>query len=133
MIAKGRPYKLGNVQLELMKVIWEKGKATVREVTETISAKRIMAYSTVLTMLRDLEAQGMLIHDVDGRTFVYRPVVSRKRIITGIIQDVQRRLFDDSAAALLAHLLEAEHIGSDELEHMKQMIAQKEKSLGHQL
>ena len=126
---KRKPYKLGDVQLELMKVVWAKGQATVREVTETISKKRKMAYSTVLTMLRDLETKGVLVHDIDGRTFVYRPVMSRKRVTTGIIGDIKRRLFDNSASALLAHLLEAEKIAPGELERMKQMIAEKGKGL----
>ena len=127
---KKRPYKLGDVQLELMKIVWEKGKATVREVTETISAKRTMAYSTVLTMLRDLERKGVLVHDVDGRAYVYRPAISRKRITTGIIGDIKRRLFDNSAAALLAHLLEAETIAPGELERMRRMITEKEQGTG---
>ena len=126
---KRKPYKLGDVQLELMKVVWAKGQATVREVTETISKKRKMAYSTVLTMLRDLETKGVLDHDVDGRAYVYRPVMSRKRVTTGIIGDIKRRLFDNSASALLAHLLEAEKIAPGELESMKRMIAEKGKGL----
>jgi len=128
-VRKKRPYKLGDVQLELMKVVWAKGKATVREVMEAISAKRTMAYSTVLTMLRDLETKGVLVHEVDGRAYVYKPSLSRKRVTTGIIGDIKQRLFDNSAAALLAHLLEAEKIAPSELERMKQMIAEKEKGL----
>ena len=124
-----RPYNLGDVQLELMKVVWAKGQGTVREVTETISKKRKMAYSTVLTMLRDLETKGVLAHQVDGRAFVYRPVISRKRVATGMVGDIKRRLFDNSAVALLAHLLDKNEMAPGELEQMKQMIAEKVKGL----
>ncbi|MBN1919470.1 MAG: BlaI/MecI/CopY family transcriptional regulator [Verrucomicrobia bacterium] len=122
-----KPPKLGDVQLELMKVVWAKGKATVREVTDAIAAKREMAYTTVLTMLRDLETKGLLSHEVDGRTYVYKPVVQRKRIVRGIVGDITRRLFDGSPAALLAHVLDAETIEPDELDRMKRMIAEKER------
>jgi BlaI family penicillinase repressor len=122
-----QPPKLGDVQLELMKIVWAKGKATVREVTDAISATRTMAYTTVLTMLRDLEAKGLLTHEVDGRTYVYKPAVQRNRIVSGIVGDITRKLFDGSAAALLAHVLDAEAIEPDELERMKRMIAEKER------
>ena len=122
-----KAFKLGDVQLELMKIVWTKGKATVREVTDAISATREMAYTTVLTMLRDLEGKGLLAHEVEGRTFVYKPVVQRERVVSGIVGDMARRLFDGSAAALLAHVLDEETIGPGELERMKQMIAKKER------
>lgn len=123
-----KPFKLGDVQLELMKIVWAKGKATVREVTDAIAAKREMAYTTVMTMLRDLEGKGLLTHKVDGRTFVYKPAVQRKRVVSGIVGDITRRLFDGSPAALLAHLLEGESIEPGELERIKRMIADKEKA-----
>ncbi len=123
----GKPFKLGDVQLELMKIVWARGKATVREVTEVISTTREMAYTTVLTMLRDLEGKGLLTHEVDGRTYVYKPVVQRERIVSGIVGDITRRLFDGSAAAFLAHVLDEETIQPGELERMKQMIAEKER------
>lgn len=122
-----KPFKLGDVQLELMKIVWAKGKATVREVADAISATREMAYTTVLTMLRDLEGKGLLAHEVDGRTYVYKPVVQRSRIVSGIVGDITRRLFDGSAAALLAHVLDEETIGPGELDRMKRMIAEKER------
>jgi BlaI family penicillinase repressor len=125
-MAKQR-HKLGDVQLELMKIIWEKGKATVREVTDAVSAKRTMAYTTVLTMLRELENKGLLTHEVDGRTYVYKPVVQRKRVVAGILGDIRQRLFDGSAAALLAHVLDMEAVAPGELDQMKQMIADKER------
>ena len=123
-------FKLGDVQLELMKIIWAQGKATVRQVTDAMARKRRLAYSTVLTMLRDLERKGILVHDVDGRTYVYRPTVSRKWVTTGVIKDIKKRLFGNSAEALVLHLLEIEKLAPDELEHMKQMIAEKEKEAG---
>ena len=125
---KKKFYRLGDVQLELMKVVWEKGKATVREVTDTISKKRKMAYTTVLTMLRDLENKGLLVHDVDERTYVYRPAVSQKRVTTGIIKDIKKRVFDNSTEALLSHLLKVEKIKPDELERIKKTIAEKERA-----
>jgi BlaI family penicillinase repressor len=123
-----KPFKLGDVQLELMKIVWAKGKATVREVTDAIAARRKMAYTTVMTMLRDLERKGLLAHEVDGRTYVYKPLVQRKRVVSGIVGDITRRLFDGSPAALLAHVLEGESIDADELDRIKRMIAQKEQA-----
>lgn len=124
---KRKIYKLGDVQFELMRIVWNKGKATVREVTETIARKRKMAYPTVLTMLRELEKKGLLVHDVDGRTYVYRPTRSRYSITTSILKDIKRRVFDNSLEALFTRLFEVEKMDPDELKHIKTLIARKEK------
>jgi len=64
--------RLGRLELQIMNVVWDRGKATVHDVKNALS-RRKPAYSTILTMMRKLEVKGYLEHEVDGRTYVYRP------------------------------------------------------------
>jgi BlaI family transcriptional regulator, penicillinase repressor len=68
------PPRLGKVQLQIMGVLWARGQATAREITEALCRKAPIAHSTVQTLLRDLEEKGAVTHDVQGRTFVFRPL-----------------------------------------------------------
>ena len=126
---QARLFKLGDVQFELMKIVWAKKQATVRDVYEEMLKRRKIAHSTVLTMLRELERKGLLVHDVDDRTYIYRPTQTRKRITTGILRDLIKRVFDGSAESLIASLVEDEEIGMDELKQMEEFIARKEQEI----
>ena len=122
-------FKLGNVQFEFMKIIWRKREATVRDVYEEMLKRRKISYSTVLTMMRDLETKGLLTHESVNRTYIYKPVCTRREISGGIIRDIMSRIFDGSAEALVSRLLDDEGISSEELAHIKDVIARKEQEL----
>ena len=65
--------KLHHLELEVMKAVWKQGQATVNDVLDNIDRK--LAYTTVATTMKSLEKKGLLSHQVDGRTFVYQPLV----------------------------------------------------------
>jgi BlaI family penicillinase repressor len=118
---------LTKLELLLMKIIWEKGRATVHEVQQSLPPENPLAYTTILTMLRILENKGFLKHDVQGRTYVYRPLAKQDEVSQGMLKDLLDRLFDGSKVALLNTLLEAERIPQEELQELRRLIDEKER------
>jgi len=119
---------LGRVELEIMHVIWDKGKATVQEVKDALSVRHPAAYSTFLTMMRTLEQKGILKHGMhaDGKTYVYRPLVSREEVSTTMFQDIYHRVFRGSSESLLdaaKTLFRKEEITSEEIQRLRKLIA----------
>ena len=112
---------LTEAELRLMDVIWEKGSATVAEVTEALPQDLNLAYNTVLTTLRILEKKGYLKHvkAKEGRAFVYRAVVSRDDASRSALRHLVRRFFGNSAEALVLNLLDDERLSEAELERIR--------------
>ncbi len=110
-------------ELQIMKILWEKGQATVRDVYETLLAKERIAYTTVSTMLNSLEEKGFLRHDVDGRTYIYKPLVAKDEVSQGMLQDLLERLFDGSTEMLLNTLVKVKNLNKDDLEQLWQRVA----------
>lgn len=119
--------KLAELELELMKVIWDKGKATVQEVKDALKHKRPLAYTTILTMLRILEKKKFLKHKKAGRAYVYYPAVSEMQARRSLVRDLINRVFRGSTELLLVSILEEEKIKPEELEKLKEMVMKKRK------
>lgn len=124
---KSSEIRLGRLELQIMNVVWEKSKATVHDVKDTLGRGRKPAYSTILTMMRKLEVKGYLEHDVDDRTYVYRPAISRKVVRHGILGDIVDRLFEGSPSLLLNSLVEQKHISKKELREIQRLIKERVK------
>ena len=122
-----REVRLGKMELQIMKVVWQRGKATVHDVKDALSRGRKPAYSTVLTMMRKLEAKGYLSHDVDDRTYVYRPTISRQTVRQGVIGDLLDRLFEGSPSLLLNSLVEQNRVSEKELRQIRKLISKRRK------
>jgi BlaI family transcriptional regulator, penicillinase repressor len=112
--------KLHHLDLEVMKVVWKLGQATVNDVLDNINRK--LAYTTVATTMKSLEKKGFLSHQVVGRTFLYQPLVKEAEISHSMLSDLLERLFDNSAEKLVNALLEAEQVDATELDRLQQLI-----------
>jgi predicted transcriptional regulator len=119
--------RLGRLELQIMNVVWEKGKATVHDVKDVLGRGRKPAYSTILTMMRKLEAKGYLEHDVDDRTYVYRPTISQQAVRHGVLGDIVDRLFEGSPSLLLNSLVEQNRISGKELKQIQKIIKERGK------
>jgi BlaI family penicillinase repressor len=119
--------RLGKLELQIMNVVWDRGKATVHDVKNALS-RRKPAYSTILTMMRKLEAKGYLEHEVDGRTYVYRPLISQQAVRQGVLGDVVERLFEGSTSLLLTSLVEQNRISKNELSQIRKLIEERGKN-----
>lgn len=119
--------RLGRLELQIMNVVWDRGKATVHDVKNALS-RRKPAYSTILTMMRKLEAKGYLEHEVDGRTYVYRPLISQQAVRQGVLGDLVERLFEGSTSLLLTSLVEQNRISENELREIRKLIQERGKN-----
>ncbi len=129
-MVRSKPTTLGKFELEIMHVIWDRGKATVQEVKDALSEAHPGAYSTFLTMMRRMEKKGILEHEVaeDGRTYIYRPLVNREEASSRILQDVYHWLFRGSSERLLDGIntfFLKEGITPEEIQRLKKLIAEK--------
>ncbi len=95
-------------ELQIMKVVWEMGAATVKDVCDTMSQKKAVAYTTILTLMGILEEKGALVHTRSGRAFLYSPLLSRQQATRNQVRDVVNRFFDGGPEKLIEDILENE-------------------------
>ena len=119
--------RLGRLELQIMNVVWDKSKATVHDVKKALSHRK-PAYSTILTMMRKLEAKGYLEHEVDDRTYVYRSTISREAVRHNVLGDILDRLFDGSASLLLTSLAEQKRISEKDQHRIKKLIQERKEN-----
>jgi predicted transcriptional regulator len=111
-------------ELELMKLVWARGSASVRDVYEALLAERRVAYTTVMTMMNVLEKKGHLRKKAVGRSFVYRPTRPQRQVIGSMVREFVERVFGGSAEPLLVHLVE-ERLTPEELEALARRIEER--------
>ncbi len=113
-------------ELELMKIVWQKGQATVRDVYETLLEHRKIAYTTVMTMMRVLEKKGYVKTQRVNRAFVYRPARPERQVVRSMVREFVDRVFNGSAQPLLVHLVEDRRLSPKELEELERLIREAE-------
>ena len=110
------------LELEILKVLWNGGPSTVREVREALSDTRDLAYTSVMTMMSIMTDKGYLRRTKKGGGYVYRPKVDRTRTMGDMLGDTVDRVFDGSAKAAVLHLIESGEIDETELEELHRLI-----------
>ena len=113
---------LTDQELEIMKVVWSLGTATVREVYEELLKNRKLAYTTVQTMMGVLEHKGRLKKETADRAYVYRPAQSQKEVVGSMVGDFVKRVFNGSAKPLLVHLVESKRISQAHLDEINELL-----------
>jgi predicted transcriptional regulator len=112
-------------ELEIMKIIWRRGDATVRDVYEELLTRRKIAYTTVMTMMGILEQKGHLKKSADERAYVYTPTQPQREVVGNMVQDFVKRVFNGSAKPLLVHLVEDQTISAEELDEISKALKSK--------
>lgn len=116
------PEPLGQLQLQVMEIVWRLGRATVAQVHEVLAGSRKIAYTTVLTTMRALERRGIVRHEQVGKAYVYEPLVSREEYAATSVHRLLDDLFDGSREKLLCHLLGADRISQSDLAKIRRAI-----------
>ena len=116
--------QLGDLQLAIMQQIWQRGEATVAQVHDALKAERGLAPTTIATMLKKMEAKGVVEHRTVGRTFVYRPTVSEGAVRRSMVTALTDRLFRGDVTALVSHLLSEHEIDRAELDELRALVAE---------
>jgi predicted transcriptional regulator len=125
-------YQLTELQMAIMRVLWDRGQATVSEIHEALKAERGLALTTVATLLSRLERRGVVSHETRQRQFVYRASVTEAEVRHSMVHELTERLFDGDVAAMMSHLLNGREISPGDLKRIKAMLeeqaARKEKT-----
>jgi predicted transcriptional regulator len=122
----------GELQAEVMEIVWDKDQATVADVVETIARRRPVTYTTVLVAMQKLRQKGWLKHKSEGRAYIYSPRRTREQVHGGLLKEFLRSAFGGDATLLLANLLDAHPMSAQELEDLRRLIAQRKKELGRE-
>jgi BlaI family penicillinase repressor len=109
-------------ELEIMKVVWQNGESTVRDVYEDLLERRKIAYTTVLTMMKVLESKGHLRKRQDDRAHTYRPTRPESAVVRSMVREFVDRLFDGAAHPLVVHLVKDRRLTRKELEALARQI-----------
>lgn len=113
-------------ELEIMQIVWQMDRATVRDVHESLSTGKKVAYTTVMTTMGILADKGHLVRKKDGRAFVYEPTEAKNEVISGMVGEFIERVFDGSAQPLLVSLIKDRRLSGSDLESIRQMIDEAE-------
>jgi predicted transcriptional regulator len=106
-------------ELEILKVLWELGAGSVREVHERMCPGGELAFNTIQTMLRIMEEKGLVEHRSEGRIFIYVPKHSRERVSSRFLNKV----FDGALDQLVVSMLRAKDVSAGELKDLQKLIA----------
>ena len=118
-----RQYELGTAELEVLKVLWDHGPATVRDVLAHLhEAGRHVAYTTVQTLLTRLEQKRFVASNKSGMAFVYRAKLTRERVSRSRIDSLLAQLYDGAAGPLMLHLLESDRLTPGEITELQKLI-----------
>ncbi|HLK68830.1 MAG TPA: BlaI/MecI/CopY family transcriptional regulator [Bryobacteraceae bacterium] len=115
------------LELEILKVIWKRGHATVREVYGDLLEQRKIAYTTVLTMMGVLERKGHVKKEPGERAYVYTPSKPQTQVVESMVEEFVNRVFNGSAQPLLLHLMEDRHIRPEELDEIEKLVQERRK------
>jgi predicted transcriptional regulator len=107
-------------ELDVMAVLWELGSATVRQVQERLEPD--LAYTTVLTILRVLEAKGHVRHEPDGRAHRYLPTVAQDEAKASALRRLLAKVFSGSPEALLTQLVSDDNLSDEELHRLRRLL-----------
>jgi len=116
------PLRLGELQLRILEVLWEKPDASVGDVHAALKPERDLAYTTVATMLRKMEARGLVTHREEGRSFLYRATVEADEVNRSAGEHFVERLFEGSLADAVSHLLTTREVSRAELDQLEKLI-----------
>jgi len=114
--------QLGDLQLAILQVLWERSEATVSEVHQALLDERGLAPTTIATMLTKMEKRGLVAHREEGRRFVYQPKMTEAKMQRSMLRDLTARVFEGDVTALVSRLLDSEEIDRSELAEIRRMI-----------
>ncbi|MBI4501914.1 MAG: BlaI/MecI/CopY family transcriptional regulator [Gemmatimonadetes bacterium] len=119
-------HQLTELQIAVMRVLWDKGEATVAEIWEALRPERGLAQTTVATLLSRLEKRGVVAHKSRARQYLYRATVTESDVRRVMVRDLTERLFDGDVAALMSHLLTGREVTPGDLARVKKLVEAKE-------
>ena len=124
-MAKSKLPRPTDAELEILRVLWESGPSTVRQVHEVINRRRPAAFNTVLTFLQIMTVKGLVVRDVSRRPQVYRPAVPQKRTQERLVEDFVDRVFGGSAHKMVAAMV-GRKVSKEELASIRRLLDERQ-------
>jgi len=109
-------------ELAILKVLWERGEASVRQVYETLRDELPIVQNTVQAFLRTMESKGLVEHRTEGRSFVYRPVTAREETSRSMLSGLLDRVFDGAMDELVENAFALRRPTNDELQRLRDLV-----------
>lgn len=117
---------LGETEMEVLHHVWDMGEATVKQVRKRILEEREVAYTTIMTVMKNLAEKGYLKYRKDGVTYVYSPAQEPESVRSNLIKELMKKVFKGSPKELVQTLVNSEDMSEKDLSEIKNMIDQME-------
>jgi len=118
-------HQLTELQIALLRVLWDRGQATVAEICEALRPERGLALTTVATLLSRLEKRGIVTHETRARQYVYRALVTESEVQRSMVRELTEQLFDGDVTALMSHLLTGREMSPGDLERLQALLEER--------
>lgn len=122
-----------NLELQVLSVLWERGPGTVRELLDTLPDGKQRAYTTVLTVMQNMEKKGLVTRSRQGSAHVYAAVESQRQTLGPVIRGLLQNVFGGRASSVMQHLLDESDVSDEELSEIRRLIDQRKKSKSKKL
>jgi predicted transcriptional regulator len=113
-------------ELEILRVLWARGPATVREVHEVLARDRAMGYTTVLKLMQIMTEKGLVRRDESARAHVYAPAIDEEPVQRRLVRDLVDRAFGGSAMKLVQQALSSRRASPEEIKHLRGLLDEME-------
>jgi BlaI family penicillinase repressor len=121
-MTKDRAPKPTAMELEILRILWERGPSTVREVHEVLAKSKATGYTTVLKLLQIMANKGMVIRNEEQRAHVYQAKQPERNTKQQLVGDLLQRAFAGSASQLMLHALAGKQTSEQEIEEIRKML-----------
>lgn len=125
-----RPRNLGELELEVLKTVWDAPGYTVQEVAEHIGERRGSARTTVLTVMQRLHAKGLLRRRKVRGVYRFYPTQGRGKVLSGLIGQFVERVLDGSPAPFLAYLADTKELSDEQVSQLRDIVRELERKEG---
>ena len=115
-------HQLTELQLAILRILWERGEATVQDIWEALHPERGLAQTTVATMLSRLERRGVVTRRAQARQYHYKAAVTEEEVQHSMVGELTERLFDGDITALVQHLISGKDVSPGDLAKIREMI-----------
>jgi BlaI family penicillinase repressor len=115
-------FQVTDLQLTVLRELWNRGEASVAEVHGALQDERGLATTTVATLLSRLEKRSLVTHRTDGRKHIYRATVTEPEVQTALLNSVTDGVFGGDVTALVSHLLTARDVSSGDLAAVQEIL-----------
>jgi predicted transcriptional regulator len=121
-MGKGKLRAMSPAETEILRLVWQRGAATVQQIQAALPANRRVNYKTVQTLLRRLEEKGYLMHKTEGKAHIFCPAVKREAVVRRTVLDFLDRLFGGDPKPLMQFLAREGHIDAQDIEELKKLL-----------